>query len=444
MRLLRNLTGRFVGLFVLRAQFIPIGKLSGLKYIWTKLFYSRAEVTRLNGLWAHFIAHNAKHEEHHSGLSVNVKREFHNTPDGAKLDTIELVAKDKDPQEYVIYGWNRSDCYELHLSRLASDALNLNKRIISFNYRGVAHSEGTVYNERCLINDYLFQINRLLAQGVDPKNIKCYGHSLGGAIATFAIEELNRKQKAIKYVDDRSFGNLIETSVALFFKRPNSRHRIVSVGTTVLASALLLPLAALGVFTLMQTGMLFCVAMLSLRWKQSYRLYDRTVGWALEKGLRAAMIYGGWELKAAEKFDQIPIENKIHTVIHKPKSPHSKTLGRRNFNPHSHNDKVILFDDSLHKNSKDYRTRKNDLKVQLQKAKREGITTKIESIKSKLGDLSNAKMTGGGHMSEPKEFLTWYKSSVAKRCITLQERLYAFFEPEGDHLQVNPRKYKSF
>ncbi len=444
MRVLRSLAGIFVGKIVLRAQLIPIGKLSGLKYVWTKLFSSKAEVALLNKLWPEFVAKNAKYEKENPELAIQIKRELLNTPDGAKLDTIEFVAKNKDPKEYVIYGWNRSDCYELHLARLASDALNLNKKIISFNYRGVGHSEGQVYSERCLINDFLFQANCLLEKGVSPKNIKICAHSLGGAISTFAIEELINKQKPIKYVNDRSFANLIETSVALYFKRHHSRRRIVNVGTMVLVATLLVPLFAVGIFTFVQTAILLGATFLSLHWKPTHSLFDKTVGWALEKTMRNIMIYGGWELKAGEKFDLIPPENKIHTVIRVPKNPESKTLGKRTTKQPLHEDKVILSPDSLHKNSKDYRTRKNDLKEQLQKATQEGDAAKIESLKDKLCELSNAKMSGGGHMSDPKEFITWYKSPIAKRPITGQERLYAFLEPEGDHLPLNPRKYKSF
>src|SRR4029078_9181046 len=142
-----------------------------------------------------------------------------------------LKARNKAPTEYVIYGWGRSDCYEFYLSRMASDALNLNKKIISFNFRGVAHSKGQVYQGRDLVDDYKFQIMRLIKQGVKAEQIKCcYGHSLCGAIAAFAVEELHREGYPVKLYADRSFASLIETSVALYFKRPNSRAKIVNIG----------------------------------------------------------------------------------------------------------------------------------------------------------------------------------------------------------------------
>ncbi|HRE33277.1 MAG TPA: hypothetical protein PLD88_14975, partial [Candidatus Berkiella sp.] len=125
-----------------------------------------------------FVAKNTEYKKNAPEKVLEISRQFFATEDGSELDTVELYApQNKAAKQYVIYGWGRSDCYEFFLPRLASDALNLNKKIISFNFRNVGLSKGQVYHEHDLVRDYKFQIKRLLDKGVDPKNITCYGHS---------------------------------------------------------------------------------------------------------------------------------------------------------------------------------------------------------------------------------------------------------------------------
>ncbi|MBS0288374.1 MAG: hypothetical protein JSR17_13840 [Proteobacteria bacterium] len=444
MRFLRNLAGIFVGKIVLRAQLIPIGELRHLKYIWTKIFVSQQEVNRLNNLWPEFVAKNEAYKETHPDRVVKIKRELVTTPFGSKLDTIELSAQNNNPTEYVIYGWGRSDCYEFYLSRLASDALNLNKRIISFNFRNVAHSKGQVYHEQDLINDYAFQVERLLKQGVSPSQIKCYGHSLCGAIATFSVADLIKKHKDLKFYNDRSFANLIDTSIALYFKRKNSRKRIVNVATSVLLTLALGTLALLSTFSLMNIAMVWSIGMLSTHWHPTHKIFDNTVGWFLETLMINTMRYGGWELKSAQAYDEIPLENKSHTVIKLPQKNKSKHIGRRHVSDKAVADRVILTHDTMHKHLHGYRRMKQELKHHLKVARHHGHLHKAHSHKEKLLDMANAKISGGGHMADPKEFVTWYKSPRANRTITGQERFYAFVEPNGGHENRHPKKYKVF
>jgi hypothetical protein len=443
MRFLRDLAGIFVGKIVLRAQLIPIGELRGLKYIWAKLFYTSAEIAQMNRLWDEFKEKNNQHAQHRPHLTLKINRNLVKTPQGVSLDTIELQAKHKAPTEYVIYGWGRSDCYEFYLSRLASDALNLNKKIVSFNFRGIAHSKGQVYHGRDLVDDYKSQIMRLIKQGVSPEKIKCYGHSLCGAIATFAVEELNREGYPVKVYDDRSFASLVETSVALYFKRPHVRARIVNIGTVVLQTVLLASVAALGLFTMTQVAIAGAFALLSVRLKLTHQLYDKTIGKFMEGAMRFIMNYGGWEYFTPKIYENIPEENRMHTVIRTPKSHFSKFLGRRKIK-HPAFDKVIQMQDSLHRHLSKYHKQKTELKQQFIKANQKSDHNKIAALKAKLVEMSNAKMTGGGHMTDPQELVTWYKAPHTDRWLTGQERFYAFVEPEGKHQEAKTIKYKSF
>ncbi len=443
MKFLKSLAGIFVGKIVLRAQLIPIGRLHGLKYLWTKIFVSQSEVDRLNRLWPDFVEKNKGYQQSNPERYLEIQREQIIRPHGVILDCVEMTDSNKNPTEYVIYGWGRSDCYEFNLERLATDALNLNKRIITFNFRGVCHSVGQVYNENDLINDYMYQVQRLLLKGVPPENIKCYGHSLCAAVATFALEELIRTHKSLKFYNDRSFANLIETSVRLYFRRASSRFRLVTTSTIIiyaLTSGLLL---SFGLVSLLSSALLLGLGTLTAYWPLTHKFYDNTIGNLLETIMVTTMRFGGWELKAAEAYDKIPLENKTHTVIKKPSNEASSLLGARDLKKPAE-DRVILHEHSLHRNLPGYRAAKKSLKQDLAVAIETNQTQTIKELKDKLVKMSNVKITGGGHMSDPKLLVTRYKSPHTNQSISGQQLFYDFVEPDAGHMLTDPKDYKAF
>ncbi len=441
MKWLKQFAGLVVGKFVLRSQLLPIGELEGLRWLWAKLHYSPAEITRLNNLWPDFIAKNNEHLKKRPELALNIKREFLTTADGSQLDTVELYApKNKNTKEYVIYGWGRSDCYEYFLPRLANDALNLNKKIITFNFRNVGHSKGHVYHEHDLVRDYKFQIQRLLDKGVDPKNITCYGHSLCGAIATFAVKELHDEGHPVRLYSDRSFANLMITSINLFFK-PNRRIRrsISMVGTLFLGSLLLGTLAWMGVIASLNALLIAGIGLLSFWVPPIFFLFDKSVGWVLEKTLYGLMTYGEWVMDVVKAYEAIPADCKMHTVLKTANKPHSKHLGERKREKPGH-DKVILYPDSLHCHLTSHRQHKRELKEAIVK----GPVHQIVKHKQKLNALANSKMTGGHHTANPHEMLTRYKSHRSGRWLNGQEHFYAFVEPQGPHDRPKASQYRKF
>ncbi len=449
MRFLRDLAGVFVGKIVLRAQLIPIGKLSGLKYIWAKLFYTQQGIDSLNRLWPDFVEKNNQKRKASPQDSVDIKRELIPNREGIKLDTIEIRAHGKQPTEYVIYGWGRNDCYEFNLPRLAEDALNLNKCIISFNYRGVGHSEGQPYHERDLINDVTFQVQRLIDKGVKPAQIACYAHSLGGSLAAVSFQKLIQKHVDLKVYADRPFANLIDVSTALYFKRRNGRRRIVTAGTLTLMTMSMAMLAMFTSIPLLSLALGGALGALSLYVPPIFWLYDKAVGWLLETAMIKIMRYGGWEVKAAEAYDKIPHKNKSHTVIRAPQKPKKATrsksvhLGHRKLQEPS-KDQVILHDDAMHSQLPRFSQSKKAIKKELVIAKNKGDQGRIKELTEALYHLSSAKITGGGHMSHPKEFVTRYKHPRAQTHVDGQRRLYAFLEPEGKHDDRIAKKYKTF
>ncbi|MGE3319434.1 MAG: hypothetical protein AB7I18_09050 [Candidatus Berkiella sp.] len=440
MNWLKTLSGMIVSKFVLRAQLLPIGELTGLRWLWAKLTFSKKEIESLNNLWPAFIAQNNENQKKHPDRYVNVKRELLDAGNGVKLDTVELCKpENKESQEYVIYGWGRNDCYEYFLPRLATDALNLNKKIITFNFRNVGHSQGTLTHQQELVKDYKFQIERLIKKGVDPKNITCYAHSLCAAAATFGVRELELEGRYVRLYSDRSFANLMNTSLNLFF-RPNRRIRsqITTVGTLILGTLLLTALLLFGAIS--ATTALFCAAIgvASLWVPPLFYLIDKPVGWIMENTMKALMIKGDWVMDVAKTFDEIKSENKMHTVLRTANKKDSKHLGERKMQAPGR-DKVILHPDSLHKNLHTHAKRKAELKTLLKNATEKDPTHEAELVK-----LSNSKMTGGEHSAWPHELFTRYKTHRSGRWITGQEHFYAFVEPNGPHDRDKTPLYRKF
>lgn len=442
---LKRLAGNVVGKFVLKAQLLPIGELTGLRWLWTKLTYTQDELKRLNNLWPDFVAKNAELKKNNSDLYVETTRQLLPTGDGSQLDIVEMYApKNKDSQQYVIYGWGRSDSYELFLSRLATDALNLNKKIITFNYRNVGHSKGTLNHEEDLVADFKFQVDRLIKKGVDPKNIHCYGHSLGGAAAAFAVNKAHKEKHPVKFYSDRSFANLMHTSINLFFKpKRRIRRSINTVGTIFFGSLLISALLLLGLITPFTALISAAATLVSLKVPPLYFLLDKSVGWILEKTLYNLMIYGKWVMDVPKAYEEIPTDCKIHTVLKTAKKSHSKHLGERKIDK-AGVDNVILYPDSLHKNVPSHEAHTKALKAKLAEAIQNGVEEHITETKGHLSKVLNAKMTGGLHTALPHELYTRYKTHRSGRWITGQEHFYAFVEPEGVHDREKAPQYRKF
>lgn len=434
----RRIIGLIVGKIVLRAQFIPIGPLSPLKKIWAFLFYHKNEITQQNNLLQNFLT-SAQKSQNFPQLDIN--RKLLTTANGTKLDTILFsTPENRHCEKYVIYVWGRNDCYEYNLTRLASDALNLNRKIISFNFRNVCHSQGQVYSEQDLIDDCYFQAKRLIDEGAKAEDIVFYAHSLGAAVTTFATLRLHQEGHYVKIYNDRSFSNLIDTSMGLYFgKNRKLRQVIANIGAAVITSMFFIGLAIWGValkYLAAMTGLF----LLSFFIKPTKAFYHRYVGGLIEAVTRKLMIYGGWEMKATAAYMQIPPAFKKHVVLRTGKKSAS-LLGERSLQ--GSDDRVIRHEFSLHKSLTDRTQEKAQLKAQFIDAERESEIS-IDALKVRLIELSNAKMSGGDHMAPPQQLICRYKSLRANRWLTGQERFYAFVEPNEAHEDPKPRRYKSF
>lgn len=442
---LRRFIGLTVGKIVLTAQLLPIKVNGPLKTIWAWLFYSHKEIYQLKHRFSHFKHVNHSQDEAHK---LHVKRFKVKTEDCALLDTVELTHQaHKDSKKYVIYGWGRSGCKEKHLEQLASDALNLNAHIISFNYRGVGHSTEQPYGYVDLIEDYCAQIRHLIFdKKVSPENIYCYGHSLGGAIASIAAAKMHRDGYPVKVFADRSPADLIRVSTGVYFEKKRPRNMITLIGATIISASLL---ASLFVFSATPVWMLAGLSILTLasfKFDSLFQFWDKAIADDIDKAMRAAMRFGQWDMKAAAAFETIPDKDKNYAVIRGPQRAESKHgLGKKHSQDQTY-DRVIHHKHSHHDGLDKRRQAKKELKKSLAEANQLGYSQEhIQAIRDKLILLSNAKMTGGGHSDRPKCFITRYAHPIALRPIDGRERFYDFVEPEGNkHVQKEPIQYKEF
>lgn len=445
--MLKRLVGVIIGKIVLTAQLTPLHPTGLLQKLWAFIFYSKKEIKRLQSLYPDFEKMNEAKIQDKLELNrfkVNVKK-------GISLDTIEMTHPNhKESKKYVIYGWGRSDCYEKNLNRLATDALNLNAHIISFNFRGVGHSTGQPFKEHDLVEDYYAQVKRLITEkGVRPEKIYCHGHSLGGAVTILAVDRLHKEGFPVKIYADRTFSHLINVSTGVYFEKKRPRKIIARIGATLLLAPLLGYLFAFTSLSLLTLGLISSVAIASLIVDPLFKIWDKTVANFLDGSMRALMRFSDWVMDVAPVFDKIPDEYKSYTVtIGSKRKKSSLGLGEKHVQGHTH-DKVIHHRHSLHKGLTQGRAKRKAIRKELKQALEQPVccdetAIRIENLKKQLRSHSNAKLSGGTHMCWPKEFKTRYHHHVANNPITGQQRLYHFIEDEGKHVEPAREKYKVF
>lgn len=439
--ILRKLIGAFVGKCVLPAQMLPIQSNTWLRKIYAYLYLKPAQVKALQNAYSDFYKKN----ETKTKDKLEISRFFVESENGIELDTVKITPRYLlRNRKAVVYGWGRSDCYEKHLEQIATDVLNLQAEAISFNYRGIGYSTGQPYKEEDVIEDYCRQVRRLVQEeGVNPENISCYGHSLGGAIATLAVDKLRNEGYPVSIYNDRSFHRLVDAATGVYFEKERPRKVITTVGSLFLVASLLyafLPATALG---LLKASGFLASTFISLKINWTYPLWDKTIGSFLNWTMKSLMHYGQWVMDVAPVFDNLPYANKSYTVTKgfKKNTKSRSGLGEK-YQEGTTRDRVIHHKHSNHVRLHEHKKRKTTLKEHIQKAY--SLDEKSKYL-SELRDLSDySKMTGGDHMDPPRCFVSRYDHEKAKRRITGQERFYHFVDKSGQHVQADPIKYKVF
>lgn len=142
---------------------------------------------------------------------ISVDRLNIQTHDGASLDTVEVkLSGDQDGSQrpYIIFIGGVGSCYERSLGVMADLAESINAISIGFNLRGVCESTGAAYSKNDSITDGIAQVQRLLAQGVNPRYIFLKGESYGSAIAAEVCDYFHNAGTDINVFCGRAFSNL--------------------------------------------------------------------------------------------------------------------------------------------------------------------------------------------------------------------------------------------
>lgn len=495
--LLKTSVGWLVGKLVFTAQLIPITTPDLLRKCSARFFYSKALREKWANAWVHFERYNQslaldkKLDLNRYFVDVPAQRladptkpddnTLHNIT-AAKLDTIELChPQHQDSEKYIIYVWGRSDCYEKRLNRLANDALNLNAHIISFNLRGVGHSTNFPRSQLEVAADLLAQVDALVEQRhIKPEHISLHGHSLGGGveIITKGMLKNREKNKAVgptnfeqesphavstqprfKIRNDRSFRSLLDVSCNVNFVHRRTRQAVTRFFTVLLSFFILANLAALNILSLTVAAGIFAGITLSTRWHFTYKIWDSFLPDILRNCQLGLMRYSNWAMDVAKLWDSFDDNEKSYMVISQPKHKYSQYgLGKKN-KTSDKKDKIIWPPFTLHRGLVKRKDRLNYLKDLFSKTLHQFRESTIErdepavydtyqqkliEIQDQMIQLKNVNVTGGGHGDDPKHFVTRFKDPSAKRYLTGQEQWFAFVEPEGGHLNPEPRHYKSY
>lgn len=124
--------------------------------------------------------------------------------DGAALDTwsISHLSQENLPtqtQKYIIYFIDVQHTYGQYIDQMQADAAELQSNVIAFNFRKNGHIEIKDY-----LTDGVSQVQRLINQGVSPKNITLKAYSFSGILAVLVTQYFQDSHKPIKLLCDRS------------------------------------------------------------------------------------------------------------------------------------------------------------------------------------------------------------------------------------------------
>lgn len=122
-----------------------------------------------------------------------------------KLDGV-ILHPNTPSDKYILVFNGKNDCYENHIESLKKLAEDTGANVVTFDYRGIRASVGTLHSKKSVLKDGASVLNYLTQKkGIDPNNILFYGHSLGGGIAAEFHKEKNHPGAL---VSEASFSSL--------------------------------------------------------------------------------------------------------------------------------------------------------------------------------------------------------------------------------------------
>jgi pimeloyl-ACP methyl ester carboxylesterase len=140
------------------------------------------------------------------------------TADDALLESLELSSAEERmkpiaERKFVISCMARNQNYMYWLKDLYTTSVGIGCSVVSFNYRGIDYSRGTVFSQEELVNDARAQAQRLIEMGANPENIAFEGMSMGGAVATIAAARMHEQGLKVSLYNERSYRSLVRLMV---------------------------------------------------------------------------------------------------------------------------------------------------------------------------------------------------------------------------------------
>jgi Chlamydia CHLPS protein (DUF818) len=111
----------------------------------------------------------------------------------------ECVNKCEEDHLHIVYFNGNCGCFQDDYKIIAEDLIEFTKKnipvsAVQFNYPGILNSEGKVEYSQELIDAGVAQVEKLIDEGVSPKNIVLHGVSLGGSISSHVAVHFYKKK----------------------------------------------------------------------------------------------------------------------------------------------------------------------------------------------------------------------------------------------------------
>lgn len=163
------------------------------------------------------------------------ERKFLMTDEGVRLDTLEITQRNytKNMDQYIIFFPDDDVLYEEMIPDMKYYAKRLGCNVIGFNYRNVSRSKfrekipGSTWD---LVTDGLYQVQRLLDEGIKAENIHLKGDGYGAAYATLVAAHLHEHKQPVFIFNGRSFSTLTKMIVGWIRAKPGSGHQETTLG----------------------------------------------------------------------------------------------------------------------------------------------------------------------------------------------------------------------
>ncbi len=163
--------------------------------------------------------------DEHSELKLHFDRFYVRTYSGIKMDTIQLSPQDLS-DKYIINFPASNSLYERNMDFYIDQVESTGQNVIAFNHRNVNKSIGRKAGKsRSLVNDGIYQVQRLLDMKIPPENITVTGASLGAANADAVALYFHDLKIPIRTFNRNGFSSLTNVVVGWIRAKINPQYK---------------------------------------------------------------------------------------------------------------------------------------------------------------------------------------------------------------------------